>query len=557
MPYLRDLGELVAHAADTYGDRIAFKELDPAKAVHEYSYRQVRDDVAAAGTALFARGLAGRPVAVVGDNCFSYVICYLAVVGAGGVIVPLDKELTNGELAELIDRSDAEAVFYGDSLHADLPGILERCPKVRFALNLSRFAPAEHNPAFDEFLEAGRRLLASGDQRFQQVESRPDALAAILFTSGTTGPSKGVMLSQKNIVTVIHSAFTMFRFPRTCLSVLPINHAYEFNLNVLGCLFDGITLCFNDSIMHVAENLERFRPEMSLMVPMIVEALHKNIWKEADRTHMTGYLRYAIGLSNALWHVGIDVRRMFFRPILERFGGRFGVIVCGGAPLAADTVAGLTSIGIDVYNGYGITECAPLISSNCTVRRVRGSVGIPCPDVEVRIADVDADGTGEIQVRGPSVMLGYYNDPVATRAAFTEDGWFRTGDLGRLGRRGALFITGRQKNLIILPNGKNVQPEEIEEALLGGIGYLREVVVHESRDAAGSPRIAASAYLDPEWVGGVGTEVARVRFEADVATINQGLASYKRICLTRVREQEFEKTATRKIMRHRIEGVPV
>jgi long-chain acyl-CoA synthetase len=175
----------------------------------------------------------------------------------------------------------------------------------------------------------------------------------------------------------------------------------------------------------------------------------------------------------------------------------------------------------------------------------------------VRIAEKDAEGNGEIQVRGPHVMLGYYNDPSATAAAFTEDGWFRTGDLGRLGRGGALFITGREKNLIILPNGKNVQPEEIEEALLCGIGYLKEVVVHELRDPSGSPRIAASAYLDPEWVSALGADGARVRFDADVATVNLRLASYKRICLTRLSEQEFEKTATRKIMRHRIEGVLV
>ncbi len=525
--------------------------------MHEYTYTQVRDEVADVGTALIDAGLAGAHVAIVGDNSYSYVICYLAVVGSGGVIVPLDKELTNGELADLIVRSGARALLYGDTFAAELPAILATCPAVGFTLNITRFPTESENPGFDEFREAGRALLDRGDDRYQGVIADPEALAAILFTSGTTGPSKGVMLSQRNIVAVIHSAFTMFRFPRSGMSVLPINHAYEFNLNILGCLFDGITINFNDSIMHVRENLERFRPEMSLMVPMIVDALYKGIWKEAEKNHMTGYLRYAIGLSNALGHVGIDLRRAFFRPIHEHFGGRLRVIVCGGAPLAAETAAGLTSLGIDVYNGYGITECSPLISSNCTLRRVRGSVGVPCPEIEVRIADKDADGNGEIQVRGTHVMLGYFNDPKATAAAFTEDGWFRTGDLGRLGRGGALFITGREKNLIILPNGKNVQPEEIEEALLCGIGYLKEVVVHELLDPTGSPRIAASAYLDPEWVSALGADGARVRFDADVATVNQRLASYKRICLTRLREQEFEKTATRKIMRHRIEGVLV
>jgi long-chain acyl-CoA synthetase len=555
VPYLRDLAELVSRAADTFGGRIAFRELVAGKTVRDHSYLEVRDDVAALATALFDVGLAGRHVALVGDSTYSYVVSYLAVVGTGGVVIPLDKELTNAELAELIDRSEAEAVCFGDSMRGDIAAIRSGCPRARVAIDIGN-TPQLGNPWFDELLERGRRLLAAGDTRHAEVEADPEALCTILFTSGTTGPSKGVMLSQRNIVTTIHSAFAMSRYPHNGFSVLPINHAYEFNLNILGSLFHGITLCFNDSIMHVAENLQRFRPEMSLMVPMIVEALHKNIWKEAEKNHMTGYLRYAVALSSALWRIGIDLRRHFFRPIHQHFGGRFHMIVCGGAPLAAETAAGLTALGIDVYNGYGITECSPLISSNCTLRRVDGSVGIPCPDIEVRIDAPDAEGIGEIQVRGPAVMLGYYADPEATRAAFTDDGWFHTGDLGRIGRRGALFVTGREKNLIILPNGKNVQPEEIEQALLVGIEYLREVVVHESFDAAGAPRIAASAYLDPEWVSRLGSDDARLRFEADVAAVNERLASYKRICLTRLREQEFEKTATRKIMRHRIEGVP-
>jgi len=553
VPYLRDLRELVDLAAQKYKDATAFRELDGAGTVHDYSYSRVREDVFALGTVLFDLGLAGRHVAIVGENSYSYVVCYLAVAGAGGVIVPLDKELTAEDLARLIDRSDAEAVFYGDLLHAEMPTILAGCPKVRLSANIGRFAKPSHDPGFDRLLAQGRELLAIGDQRFEQVSIEPDKAAAILYTSGTTGPNKGVMLSQRNIVTVIHSAFSMFRLPPTCFSVLPINHAYEFNLNVLGCLHGGITLCFNDSIMHVAENLKRFRPEMALMVPMIVEAMYTNVWKQAEKNHMTGYLRYAVGLSDALRHVGIDLRRVFFRPVIEGFGGRLRLVICGGAPLRPELAAGLSSLGVEVYNGYGITECAPLISSNCTLRSVPGSVGPPCPDIEVRIGEPDADGTGEVQVRGPSVMLGYYQDPDATRATFTEDGWFKTGDLGYLGRRGALFITGRQKNLIILPNGKNVQPEELEEKLLSGIGYLREVVVHECLDAGGVARIAASAYLDPDWVSQLGLDDAKRRFEADVAGINDRLAGYKQIHLTHLRDCEFEKTATKKIMRYRIE----
>jgi long-chain acyl-CoA synthetase len=485
------------------------------------------------------------------------VVSYLAVVNAGAVIVPLDRELTVDELVHLVEKSDADLLLYGASLAGDVPAIRDACPWLAGAVAIDLYSvdtDASGDPGVPDLLRTGRELLAQGDTSFASVAIDPDALCAILFTSGTTGANKGVMLTPRNITAVVHGAYSIHCLRPVSLSVLPINHSYEFNLHVLGAIFGGITLCFNDSVKHVRESLGRFRPEMTLMVPMIVEALFKNIWREAEKNHLATHLRYGIWLSNALRRIGIDLRRYYFIPVIQSLGGRLGMIVCGGAPLRPEVVKGMSDLGIEVYNGYGITECSPLISSNCALANIPGSVGIPIPCVSIRIDSPDADGNGEIQVKGDNVMVGYYKDADATARSFTPDGWFKTGDLGHLGRRNALFITGRQKNLIILPNGKNVQPEELEEHLLASIEYIKEVVVHASTDEAGVEHIVATAFLDTTFVQVVGSDEAEARFRADVARHNRKLAGYKQIHHAQVRDCEFTKTSTKKIKRNEAIG---
>ena len=554
---LRDLGELVQRSADEFSDRTAFKELDPTGEVRSHTFSQLRDDVAAMGTALLALGVAGRHVALVGESCYSFVVSYLAVVNAGAVVVPLDRELTVDELVHLVTKSDGDLLLYGASVAEDVPAIKASCPRLIRAVAIDLYSPDTHEPddlCVADLLRTGRELLGQGDTSFASVTIDPDAVCAILFTSGTTGANKGVMLTPRNITAVIHGAYSIHRLRSVSLSVLPINHSYEFNLHVLGALFGGITLCFDDSVKHVRENLGRFRPEMTLMVPMIVDALFKNIWREAEKNHLATHLRYGIWLSNALRTVGIDLRRYYFKPVSDSLGGKLNMIICGGAPLRPEVVRGMGDLGIEVYNGYGITECAPLISSNCALANIPGSVGIPIPGVRIRIDSPDSEGNGEIQIKGDNVMVGYYEDAEATARSFTADGWFKTGDLGHLGRRNALFITGRQKNLIILPNGKNVQPEELEEHLLSSIEYVKEVVVHAATDATGVEHIVATAFLDATFVQIVGPDAAEARFREDVARHNRKLAGYKQIHHTQVRDCEFTKTSTKKIKRNEAQG---
>jgi len=551
--YLRDLKELIERGANKYGTNIAIKDLDPEGNIHQYTYIELKEDIEAFGTKLFDMGLQGRHFALIGESSYSYVVSYLAVANGLGVIVPLDKELPNDDLLKLIEKSDSDIILYSDSLLADIKEIKASIPQEPLCINISMYEQSDEGPNIKDYLKEGMLLINQGDRRFTDLIIDPLAMCSILFTSGTTGSNKGVMLCHQNFVTVLHSAFSLFKLASLSFSVLPINHTYEFNVHVLGTIYGGITLCFNDSIMHVKENLLKFKPEMSLMVPMIVESIYKNIWKEAEKNRLDRHLRYGIWYSNLIRKIGIDQRKLFFKPVLEALGGNLRLIVCGGAPLRQEIIKGFDDLGITVYNGYGITECAPLISSNCTIKSIPGSVGIIVPDNKVRISDKNPDGTGEIQVSGPNVMLGYYKDEECTKKSFTEDGWFKTGDIGYIGKKGALYITGREKNLIILTNGKNVHPEELEEYLVANLDYIKEVVVYALDAIDGvEALISASAFLDPEYLEKVGIEKAKEIFAQDVRRLNSKLAAYKRIQCAYVRETEFEKTTTKKIKRFAI-----
>ena len=552
--YIHTLRDLLERSEKKYGLDFAYKELDPERNLHSYTFVQLREDVDALGTSLLERGLLGKHFAIVGESSYSYVVSYMAVSMGLGVIVPLDKELSKEELLKLICKSDAEVLLYSELLSDDVEELKGSCPEVRTFINISMYSTKMGSISILDLLQEGRSLINSGDRRYKTLPIDRNKMAAILFTSGTTGVHKGVMLSHKNILTVIHSAFSMFRFSKVSFSVLPINHTYEFNLHVLGCLYGGITLCFNDSIKHVKDNLMIFQPGMTLMVPMIVESLYKNIWKEAEKNNLTKHLQYGIWFSNLIRKVGIDQRKLFFKPIMESLGGNLQTIVCGGAPLRPDIVKGFEDIGISVYNGYGITECAPLIATNCTMKNIAGSVGVVIPDNLVRIADTDEDGIGEIQVQGDNVMMGYYKDPVSTRKTFTADGWFKTGDLGYLDRKGALYITGREKNLIILANGKNVHPEELEEYILDHLAYVKEVVVYAPLSPEGNEvMIMAEAYVEDQFLIEKGVDEAKKILKEDISKLNHKLSVYKRIHDVELRECEFEKTSTKKIKRYCIE----
>ena len=550
---MRDLRELVNYAADKYGDRTAYKEIDDNREIIEYSFNQLKSDTEALGVKLAAEGMQGKHIALIGPSSYSYVVSYLATVNWVGVIVPIDRELTNDDIVNLLQKSDAEGILFADSYASAIPYFLEHCPRISLAVNISSKSENLPYSFLQELIDSGQKLISQGRTECLNTELDVDKLSTILFTSGTTGANKGVMLCHRNLTACVFASMSLFVLPETSFSVLPINHSYEFNVHVLGSIYGGAALCFNSSLKHVKDDLKLYKPYMSLMVPMIVESLYTNIWKEAEKNGLAGHLKLGIFVSKVLRKIGIDLRKKFFYPIYNNIGGNLMTIVSGGAPLNPELVKGFDDIGIHVYNGYGITECSPLISSNSPLYNLPGSVGVIVPGCEVRISDKQPNGIGEIEVRGDNVMLGYYKDEEATGKSFTEDGWFKSGDLGYLNKKGILYITGRVKNLIILANGKNVHPEELEEHLVRRISYIREVVVYaEVNEKGEESTISAMAFLDEGFTNEVGMDKARQIFLNDIYSQNKHLASYKRISQATLRDTEFEKTTTKKIKRNTI-----
>lgn len=544
-----DIKALLERAEDLYSDWIAFKELGPNKETYEYAYSRMVQDVNALGTKLLEMGLKGKHFALLGENSYAWVISYLAVVNGVGISIPLDKELVEDDITALLIKGDVDVIICSDAFAPDMEGIMEKCPKLKTCIIMN---PQEYYPdcyALEDLIESGSRVLEEGNRDYLDIMIDQDGMCEISFTSGTTGANKGVMLSHRNIMAVVYGAMHVIRAEGISFSVLPINHTYEKSCHILGGIYSGITICFNDSLKRVVENINVFKPDMTLMVPIFLESIYKNIWKESEKSGLANHLRYGIWFSNILRKFGIDKRRYFFKPILKRFGGNINQIICGGAPLRQEVAEGLSDLGIDVLNGFGITECAPLVACNMRTWNKHGSVGRIMPNCKVRIDDPDENGIGEIQVKGDNVMLGYYKDPVNTRKTFTEDGWFRTGDLGYIDRDQFLYINGREKNLIILSNGKNVCPEEIEDVIVGKIPYVQEAVVFAKPAIVGDDTISVCVYFEEDFLLENGLLSCGKRLNQDMKTVNRSLPVYKRVSKVLISESEFVKTTTKKIKR--------
>ena len=547
---LKDVRELLKRAAKLYGDRIAYKEIKGKKQIEDYSFMRVEKDVNALGTKLLEMGLKGKHIAIIGENSYRWVISYLSIVAGLGVAVPLDKELTDEDIAKQLIKCDAEVIIFSKTFAASMEKIISNCPNVKTCIVMDSDDNYKQFIHFDKLITDGRKLLRKGNKKYLELPINNKELCEIVFTSGTTGANKGVMLSNKNIMSVIYASLSHIKATGVSFSVLPINHTYECSCHILGGMYSGLTICFNDSLKRVSRNMTLFKPNMSIMVPLFLESMYKNIWKEAKKNHLTNYLKYGIKFSNFIRKFGLDKRRKYFKPILENFGGNLDQIVCGGAPLRTEIIKALDDIGLNIVNGYGITECGPLVASNSTSWKRYGSVGRVVPCCQVRIDNPDRKGVGEVQVKGDNVMLGYYNDEESTRFSFTEDGWFKTGDLGYLDRQNFLYICGRVKNLIILPNGKNVYPEEIEDKIVEKLPYVKEVVVYGPKCGEGNEEsINALVYIDKEYCNINGIINHKEKLDKDIRIVNRELPAYKRIANVTIKNTEFIKTTTKKIKR--------
>ena len=554
---IRNLRDVVKKAKKDYGDISAYRQYESRILESAISFKGFSDNIDALGTALLSLGQKDKHIAILGETSIEWITAYFAVICGVGVAVPVDRELGNETLAYQLAFGDVNTIICSAKCLKKLQNILPDCPGIETVIIMrEKLATMPLEPewhSFEKLIVDGRKLLRLGDTSYINAEIDENALTEIIYTSGTTGANKGVMLSHKNIWTCGIGARQLIHFNNTNISVLPVHHTYELTCNIMSSIYEGSTVSINDDLKHVTQNLVHFRPKMTCMVPAMLDLMVRKIKYEAKNNGLEDHLNYSIKFSNLIRKVGIDKRRRFFKPILIKFGEKLDKVICGGSPLSNDTLDYLDSIGITVLNGYGITECSPLVAVNGDRLRRRGSVGHVLPSNKVRIANPDENGNGEIQVKGDNVMLGYYKNPEDTATVFTEDGWFKTGDIGHLDRDNFLYISGRIKNLIILSNGKNIYPEEIEEHLQKELPYLQEVVVFADDENTG---IYAICYLNPDFCKQNQLETMQQQKERvlqDIAAYNKNAETYKRITDVQISETEFEKTTTNKIKRFTIE----
>lgn len=520
-------------------DKDAFRVRTRNGEAEGISWRKFKDDVDDLGTALYARDLKGKHIAVIGDNMYEWILTYMTAMCGDMVIVPLDKDLPAEQLAELIRFADVSAIVFAPRLAGMVEEMRPDLPDVEL---FAAMRPAGEFTTLSDLIAEGRRLREQGDTSYTSEDPDTAKMAALLFTSGTTGRPKGVMLSQNNIVSCFDSACKQLSFTEddVMLSILPLHHAYETVGGVLAMLHTSTVVCFNENLKYLGSNLKLFSPTGMAAVPLVLDTLLRQIRDGARKAGKLKQLETGIKLGNLLSKMKIDASDKMFADVYEAVGGRLKKGFVGGAPANQETLKALNALGLQFRHGYGITECSPFVSVNRERYNKPESVGPLLDGVKVRIQD------GEIQVQGPVVMLGYYKDPEATRNAFTADGWFRTGDLGYLDDDGFLYVTGRKKNLIILSSGENISPEELE-AQLDRSPLVRECVVLEE-----DGQIAAHIYPDPETLAESGPAAAQKLLERMVSKVNARQPRYRHITKVVLHEQEFEKTTTKKIKRDKV-----
>lgn len=558
---INNLKEMLASSVALYGDKPAF--LSKPKGRNKYqpiSFNQLSADVNALGTALIDLGLGGKRIVIIGENRYEWSVSYLACVGGTGVAVPLDKELPPQEIAALIRRSQAKAIIFSAETAKK---ILKIAPALKTVEHLIPMGSGPADGSFksvSELLQKGRLLVEKGDVRFINAQIDNEAASVLLFTSGTTDFSKAVMLSHRNISSNLMAQCSMLKIvpDDIFLSVLPIHHTYECTCGFLCPLYRGATVAYCDGLRHIPKNLKESKATVMLGVPLIYELIYRNIWNQARKKGSSVKLRAAVIAGNLLRLFGVDITKKLFSPIHDAFGGHVRLFISGAAGINPRVAKGIRDFGILFVQGYGLTECSPIVTLNRDVDFRDDSAGLVLPNLELKIDAPDSAGIGEICVKGPSVMMGYYENEEAT-AEVLQNGWFHTGDAGYVGDGGFLYITGRKKNVIVTKNGKNVYPEEIE-TLLDKSPYIKESIVYGEKDKkSGDIVVSAMVVPDMDKISAgfkdvkINTDKIRELIGGEIKAVNKKLVQYKYIRNFKIKETEFAKTSTRKIKRY-LEG---
>lgn len=545
---IENFRELLYRSASLFSSRTAFKLKNSNGEIYRITYENFKNDVISLGTSLINKGFLNKRIAVIGKNSYQWCVSYLAA-SIVGVVVPIDKELPVDDVINFMNVSNTVCIL-GDNKF--LKEITKNIENVENPSTL--FISFDNNGSnnFNTLLEEGNQLYLNGDTSFDKTEIKPDELRILLFTSGTTGNAKGVCLSQKNICSNLMSVRGVVKVKRNDLffSVLPLHHTYECTLGFLLPIYNGASIAFCEGLRHILKNMSEFHPSVILCVPLLLENMHKNIIKNMNNTLPQKYRKKN---ENPFNHLPAILKRIVRAKVKNTFGGRLRVFIVGAASINPSIISDFRALNLNTLQGYGLTECAPLVAGNNDFFQKDDAVGLPIPNVEYKIDNPNSDGIGEILVKGPNVMLGYFEDEKHTNETII-DGWFHTGDLGKIDKDGYLYITGRCKNVIVTKNGKNIYPEEVEhylydnplisEALVFGIEKDDETYVN----AQIYPNMEAIV----ESLKGITPSKEEIRkiFSDIISNVNKKLPNYKHIKNFIIRDKEFEKTTTKKIKRH-------
>ena len=552
-----NLKEMIKNSAEKFGRVPAFykdgKGLEDSKKV---TYKEFYHEINSLGTALVEMGLKGKRIAVIGENRYEWELSYLAVATGTGIIVPLDKALPENEIESLIIRSEVEAIFYSAKYDECMAKIQKQGnTKLKYFISMDLEKNDFNKYSLKEITEKGKELLEKGNREFLDSKINNEEMSIMLFTSGTTNQSKAVMLSQKNICTNVRDIRNVFELDETdrFLSFLPLHHTFECTVGFLYPLSIGGAIIFSKGVRHIADELKNFKITAMICVPVVFEKMYDKLMKTIEEKGKMATVKKGIKLSNCLLKVGIDIRKKLFKEIHDNLGGCLRVMVAGGAALSPEKEKGFWDLGFNVLQGYGLTETSPVIAAELTKQKRLSSIGKKFPSVEVKIDNPDKDGVGELLAKGDSVMLGYYNNEEANEEVFTEDGWFRTGDLAKIDKNGYLYISGRKKFVIVLKNGKNVYPEEIE-SLLEKSELIKECMVFGMPARDGDVTLSVEVCYDKDYIkkqfGEITEEEIKEKIWNWVKEVNKTMPKYKYVKKLILTDEDLVKTTTLKIKRN-------
>ncbi len=538
--------EMIERSAQIYKTRTAFKLKNKDGEIYSKTYEEVKNDIYALGTELIENGLTNKRIAVIGKNSYKWAISYLAS-SIVGVVVPIDKELHSDDVINFMNVAECECIL-GDG--KNLKTITENIEK----LNNKKTIFVDFEKSFEHYLEAGKTLLEKGNTKFEEIKINPDEMKILLFTSGTTGNAKGVCLSQRNICSNILSIYGIVKVKRSDLffSILPLHHTYECTIGFLLPLYSGASICYCDGLRYISKNMLEYHPSVILCVPLLLESMYKKIMKSLKKSLPEKYTKDG---ENPIDKLPFILRKIVSRKVKNTLGGRLRVFIVGAAAVNPEIANTFDKLKLNSLQGYGLTECAPLVAGNTDFFKRNDSAGLPIPTVEYKIDNPNQEGVGEIIVKGPNVMLGYYNMPEETEKVL-KDGWFHTGDLGKIDENGFLYITGRCKSVIVTKNGKNIYPEEIESYLNESPLISESLVIGTHKENDDETYVNAQIFPNKEAIteylkGTVPTKEEIKKVISDViANVNSKIPNYKHIKDFAIRDSEFEKTTTQKVKRY-------